>query len=79
VEITAQNHGFCVDAESIKDPDVEMTHINLNDRTLEGMRHRSLPILSVQYHPEASPGPHDSNYLFDEFLRLLEKEKEAVG
>jgi carbamoyl-phosphate synthase small subunit len=71
VEITAQNHGFCVDIESIKDPEVEITHINLNDQTLEGMRHRTLPILSVQYHPEASPGPHDAGYLFDQFIDLM--------
>ncbi len=73
VEITTQNHGFCVDIESIKDPGIEITHINLNDQTLEGMRHRSLPILSVQYHPEASPGPHDSDYLFDEFIKLMKR------
>jgi carbamoyl-phosphate synthase small subunit len=73
VEITAQNHGFCVDIESIKDPEIEITHINLNDQTLEGMRHRSLPVFSVQYHPEASPGPHDSSYLFDEFITLMER------
>ena len=71
VEITTQNHGFCVDIESIKDPAIEITHINLNDQTLEGMRHRTLPIFSVQYHPEASPGPHDSSYLFDEFINML--------
>jgi carbamoyl-phosphate synthase small subunit len=71
VEITTQNHGFCVDGESIKDPEIQITHINLNDQTLEGMRHRSLPIFSVQYHPEASPGPHDSSYLFDEFINLM--------
>jgi carbamoyl-phosphate synthase small subunit len=71
VEITTQNHGFCVDMDSIKDPEIEITHINLNDQTLEGMRHRSLPIFSVQYHPEASPGPHDSDYLFDEFIALM--------
>jgi carbamoyl-phosphate synthase small subunit len=71
VEITAQNHGFCVDIDSIKDPDIEITHINLNDQTLEGMRHRTLPVLSVQYHPEASPGPHDASYLFDEFIELM--------
>jgi carbamoyl-phosphate synthase small subunit len=77
VEITAQNHGFCVDIESIKDPDIEITHINLNDQTLEGIRHRRLPILSVQYHPEASPGPHDSSYLFDEFVSLLGRKRKA--
>jgi carbamoyl-phosphate synthase small subunit len=73
VEITTQNHGFCVDGDSIKDPEIEITHINLNDQTLEGMRHRSLPVFSVQYHPEASPGPHDSDYLFDEFIKLMKK------
>ena len=76
VEITAQNHGFCVDINSIKDPEIVVTHINLNDQTLEGMRHRTLPILSVQYHPEASPGPHDSSYLFDEFIELMQVETE---
>ena len=77
VEITAQNHGFCVDIESIKDPEIEITHINLNDHTLEGMRHRTLPIFSVQYHPEASPGPHDASYLFDQFISLIEKKSET--
>ncbi len=77
VEITAQNHGFCVDIESIKDPEVEITHINLNDQTLEGMRHRTLPILSVQYHPEASPGPHDARYLFDEFISYMDSKSET--
>ncbi len=71
VEITAQNHGFAVDPNSMDQNQVELTHINLNDLTLEGMRHRSLPAFSVQYHPEASPGPHDSHYLFDEFKRLM--------
>jgi carbamoyl-phosphate synthase small subunit len=61
--------------ESIKDPEIEITHINLNDQTLEGMRYRNLPIFSVQYHPEASPGPHDSSYLFDEFIKLMKKGK----
>ena len=71
VEITAHNHGFAVDAGSIDQNAVELTHINLNDSTLEGMRHRQLPASSVQYHPEASPGPHDSHYLFEEFARLM--------
>ena len=71
VEITSQNHGFAVDLGSIPDPDVELTHINLNDGTLEGLRHRKLGAFSVQYHPEASPGPHDATYLFDEFIRML--------
>jgi len=73
VEITSQNHGFCVDIDSLKGRDVELTHINLNDQTLEGMRHRKLPIYSVQYHPEASPGPHDATYLFDNFLTLMQR------
>jgi carbamoyl-phosphate synthase small subunit len=73
VEITTQNHGFCVDMDSLRDPEIEITHINLNDQTLEGMRHRSLPIFSVQYHPEASPGPHDSGYLFDAFIKMMER------
>jgi len=77
VEITAQNHGFCVDIDSIRDPDIEITHINLNDQTLEGMRHRTLPIFSVQYHPEASPGPHDASYLFDDFIDLMERKGKA--
>ncbi|HXA79082.1 MAG TPA: glutamine-hydrolyzing carbamoyl-phosphate synthase small subunit [Candidatus Acidoferrales bacterium] len=71
VEITAQNHGFCVDPESLPSSDVEVTHVNLNDHTNEGMRHRSLPLFSVQYHPEASPGPHDARYLFDDFIALM--------
>jgi carbamoyl-phosphate synthase small subunit len=69
VEITSQNHGFAVDLASIPDPAVELTHINLNDGTLEGLRHPGLRAFSVQYHPEASPGPHDADYLFDEFLK----------
>jgi len=71
VEITAQNHGFAVDPDSLNDNQVELTHINLNDQTLEGIRHRNLPAFSVQYHPEASPGPHDSDYLFEEFKKLM--------
>jgi carbamoyl-phosphate synthase small subunit len=74
VEITSQNHGFCVDMNSIQDPDVELTHVNLNDNTLEGLRHRKIPLFSVQYHPEASPGPHDAGYLFDRFMEMMEKE-----
>ena len=71
VEITSQNHGFCVDMGSLKDPDIELSHVNLNDETLEGLVHRKLPIFSVQYHPEASPGPHDASYLFDRFIQLM--------
>jgi carbamoyl-phosphate synthase small subunit len=72
VEITAQNHGFAVDPDSLRESDVEFTHINLNDQTLEGFRHRSEPIIAVQYHPEAAPGPHDSFYLFGDFVRMME-------
>ena len=71
VEITSQNHGFAVDLASIPDPAVELTHVNLNDNTLEGLRHQKLAAFSVQYHPEASPGPHDANYLFDEFVEKI--------
>ncbi len=71
VEITAQNHGFAVDPDSLKDSAVEITHLNLNDHTCEGMRHRSLPVFSVQYHPEASPGPHDAAYLFQDFIHMM--------
>jgi len=73
VAVTVQNHGFCVDIDSLDKKEVEMTHFNLNDRTLEGMRHKKLPIFSVQFHPEASPGPHDAKYLFDDFLKLMRK------
>ncbi len=75
VEITAQNHGFCVDPDSLPSSDVEVTHVNLNDRTNEGMRHRSLPLFSVQYHPEASPGPHDSQYLFKDFISMMARHR----
>jgi carbamoyl-phosphate synthase small subunit len=75
VEITAQNHGFSVDPDSLSENDVEYTHINLNDQTLEGFRHRREPVVAVQYHPEAAPGPHDSFYLFDDFLRMMQEWK----
>jgi carbamoyl-phosphate synthase small subunit len=71
VEITSQNHGFAVDPDSLDARDIEVTHINLNDNTLEGFRHKKLSVLAVQYHPEASPGPHDAKYLFDEFAKMM--------
>ena len=71
VEITAQNHGFSVDPTSVAKLGLDETHVNLNDGTSEGMRHRELPIFSVQYHPEASPGPHDAHYLFHRFIDLM--------
>jgi carbamoyl-phosphate synthase small subunit len=74
VEITSQNHGFAVDPASLPD-DVEVTHLNLYDGTVEGLRHKSKPVFCVQYHPEASPGPHDADYLFDDFLQLIEGTK----
>ncbi len=71
VEITCQNHGFAVDGDSLPDT-LELTHINLNDKSVEGFKHKTLPIFCVQYHPESSPGPHDSNYLFERFVQLIE-------
>jgi len=75
IAITAQNHGFCVDIDSLKGKGVEMTHINLNDNTSEGMRCKKVPAFSVQFHPEDGPGPHDARYLFGEFIELMQKSK----
>lgn len=77
VHITAQNHGFCVDIDSLNKKEIEITHINLNDQTLEGMRHKRLPISSVQFHPEASPGPHDAEYLFGKFAGMMKANKKS--
>ena len=74
VEITSQNHGFAVDVDSLQGRAV-LTHVNLNDKTVEGMRHGELPVFSVQYHPEASPGPHDASYLFDRFCTLMQERR----
>jgi carbamoyl-phosphate synthase small subunit len=71
VEITSHNHGFAVDPDSLNANELDLTHINLNDQTLEGFRHRSEPVFCVQYHPEAAPGPHDSHYLFDDFMQMI--------
>jgi carbamoyl-phosphate synthase small subunit len=78
VEITSQNHGFAISAESLPDAEVEVTHLNLNDRTVAGLRHKTLPVFSVQYHPEASPGPHDADYLFEQFVQLMREHKSKV-
>ena len=77
VEITSQNHGFAIDANSLPDASVEISHLNLNDRTVAGLRHKSLPLFSVQYHPEASPGPHDADYLFDQFVQMMRENQQA--
>ncbi|NJL40195.1 MAG: glutamine-hydrolyzing carbamoyl-phosphate synthase small subunit [Leptolyngbyaceae cyanobacterium RM2_2_4] len=79
IEITSQNHGFAIDPDSIPDADIEITHLNLNDRTVAGLRHKTLPLFSVQYHPEASPGPHDADYLFEQFVQSMREQKAGAG
>ncbi|MFH1360680.1 MAG: glutamine-hydrolyzing carbamoyl-phosphate synthase small subunit [Candidatus Omnitrophota bacterium] len=75
IGITSQNHSFCVDFESLGKDNVEVTHMNLNDQTVEGLRHKKYPLYSVQYHPEAAPGPHDAQYLFEDFIELMKSHK----
>jgi carbamoyl-phosphate synthase small subunit len=77
VSITSQNHGFTVNEESIQETRLEVTHRALNDGTIEGLKHKDFPAFTVQYHPEASPGPEDSNYLFQKFLEMIETAKEG--
>jgi len=77
ISITSQNHGFCVDINSLNKDDIEVTHLNLNDNTVEGLRHKRFPLYAIQYHPEAAPGPNDAHYLFERFIELMKENAQA--
>ena len=77
IAVTSQNHGFCVDIKSLDSREVEVIHLNLNDQSVEGIRHRNFPAFSIQYHPESAPGPHDAKYLFNQFIEMIDKHKNA--
>ncbi|MGB3519766.1 MAG: hypothetical protein WBA43_25160, partial [Elainellaceae cyanobacterium] len=79
VEITRHTHGVAITADSLDDAQVEITHLNLNDRTVAGIRHKTLPLFSVQYHPEASPGPHDADYLFEQFVTTMRQQRSLAS
>lgn len=79
IDFTSQNHGYAVDADSLVHTDLEITHIEINDETVEGVRHKTLPAFSVQYHPDAAPGPHDADHLFDRFIELMDNNKNLEG
>ena len=78
VEITSQNHSFAINPDSLDNATLEISHLNLNDRTVAGLKHKSLPLFSVQYHPEASPGPHDADYLFERFVQSMRESRSAA-
>ena len=77
ISVTSQNHGFCVDMKSLNPDEVEVIHLNLNDQSVEGIRHKVFPAFSIQYHPEAAPGPHDAKYLFNQFIEMIDTYKNA--
>ena len=79
IGITSQNHGFCVDPKTLKSGEVEVIHTNLNDCTVEGLRHKKFPLFSIQYHPEAAPGPTDAQYLFKEFIKMMKENKRPTS